>query len=229
MVVSWTEYGPSMSLLEYLLISLPPIPLQRVVRSRNTTNDHYFHRDITEIMHWPDFNYNSIIQEFGPVLNTVRMNPDPFMSPPAAIRDEPLFQNRWAGVAGQLTPIQYDGGSRGALVDNFRPDTAFVVVGGDYATSPNRGRSTVPADMIEYKQVLSQLNWYIRQHKARYGHILTNTEFVAVKRVEETNGRLALASPIPWSAGGHGQLSVLLGIWYLAMLTTRNDWSLEVR
>ncbi|PYI09834.1 hypothetical protein BO78DRAFT_307386 [Aspergillus sclerotiicarbonarius CBS 121057] len=253
------------TLLQYLSISLPTLPLQRVSRSHNTTNSQYNHRDITQILPWPEFNYDSIIQEYGLVLNSSWITPQPFMSPPAAIRDEALLQMRWADMiqprlrralrasfeqlaaavqAGQLTPIQYDGGSTAELVNNFKPDTAFVVLGSDYATSPNRGpgdmkvswkwnsemlHSTEVADQIEYRQVLSQVNWYMRQHKSHYGYILTNTEFVAVRRVEETNGRLALATPIPWSAGGPEQLSVLLGLWYLAMLTSRNDWSLEAR
>ncbi|KAG2001967.1 hypothetical protein GB937_009859 [Aspergillus fischeri] len=51
------------------------------------------------------------------------------------------------------------------------------------------------------KQVLSQVNFYVQQHGARYGYILTNTEFV----------------------GGIGRPSVLLGLWYLGMLAAEND------
>lgn len=48
------------------------------------------------------------------------------------------------------------------------------------------------------------------QHHARHALILTNAEFFAVKRLDG-NGRLALANVIPWTSGGVGQVSVLLG------------------
>ncbi|RAK95539.1 uncharacterized protein BO80DRAFT_429779 [Aspergillus ibericus CBS 121593] len=35
-------------------------------------------------------------------------------------------------------PITFDSGGSAAYVDQFRPDTAFVVVGGTYAESTNR-------------------------------------------------------------------------------------------
>ena len=86
--------------------------------------------------------------------------------------------------------------------------------------------SRVEADQNKYKQVLSQVNFYMKQHGARYGYILTNTEFVAVKRLN-SNGRLAVANPIPWTSGSIGQPSVLLGLWYLGMLVAENNnWAL---
>jgi hypothetical protein len=144
--------------------------------------------------------------------------------------------------ARRLSPVTFDGGGAAALVDQFRPDTAYVVVGGDYATSANRGPgnlkvswkwstslrfSVIGSDQEEYKQALSQLNFYMRQHRTRYGFILTNTEFVAVKRLLG-DGHLAVAAPIPWTSGGVGQSSVLLGLWYLGMLAAEDDnWALD--
>lgn len=105
-------------------------------------------------------------------------------------------------------------------------------LGGTYADSTNRA----PEDMkvswkwrsdyhsqnsylqYQYKQVLSQVNFYMGLHNARHGFLLTNTELVAVKRLDK-NGRLAVSSSIPWRAGGHGQLSVLMGLWYLGRPT----------
>ncbi|KAL5362227.1 hypothetical protein BJX96DRAFT_153620, partial [Aspergillus floccosus] len=57
----------------------------------------------------------------------------------------------------------------------------------------------------------------MEQHNTRRGFILSNAEFVPVKRLDR-NSRLAVATAIPWSGGGIGRLSVLLGLWYLDML-----------
>lgn len=56
----------------------------------------------------------------------------------------------------------------------------------------------------------------MEQHSARYGFILTNSEFVALKRLDG-NGRLAVANLIPWRSGDVGQPSVMLGLWYLGI------------
>ncbi|KAA8643770.1 hypothetical protein EYZ11_008214 [Aspergillus tanneri] len=250
------------SLLQYLSVALPAIPTRDTTRSKNTSNPRYGADDITDITPWLEFNYGIILQRYGAILNAKQIRPDPFMSPPAAIRDEPLFHLRFTELvlprvrralragfeqlapelpARRLSAITFDGGSVAEFIDQFKPDTAYVVVDGSYATSTNRGPgdlkvswkwntsmrfSEALADQNEYKQVLSQVNFYMDQHKARYGFILSNVEFVAVKRLD-TNGRLAVATPIPWTGGGIGQPSVLLGLWYLGMLVAEDDnWSL---
>ncbi|RAQ79518.1 hypothetical protein COH21_012819 [Aspergillus flavus] len=250
------------SLLQYLSVALPAIPIQGAAPSRNTTNPRYGARDITQVVDWPEFNYATIIQRYGGILNSKQIVSDPFRSPPAAIRDEPHFHLRFAELlqprvrralrAGfeelaprlqqlNLVPITFDGGGSAAYIDQFRPDTAFVVMGGTYADSTNRA----PGDMKvswkwrsdyrysqnaffheQYKQALAQVNFYMRQHKARHGFVLTNTELVGVKRLD-TNGHLAVSSAIPWTAGGHGQLTVLMGMWYLGMLAAEEtNWTL---
>lgn len=252
------------SLLQYLSTALPAIPTQGVAPSRNTTNPRYGAEDITGIVPWREFTYRYILQQYGAVLDAKQIRTDPFTSPPAAIRDEPQFQLRFAELvlprvrralragfeqlgpevrARQLSPITFDGGSAAALIDQFKPDTAYVVVGGSYISSTNRGpgdlkvswkwntsmgSSPSVAIQDEYKQVLSQVNFYMDQHGARYGFVLTNTEFVAVKRLDG-KGRLAVANPIPWKSGGIGQPSVLLGLWYLGMLVAEDrSWALNV-
>lgn len=252
----------SQSLLQYLSLALPAIRIQGGARSHNTTNPQYGSRDITGIVPWPEFNYGAILQRYGAILNATQIRPDPIPSPPAAIRDEPQFHTRFVELvlprvrrslragfeqlspqlpALQLSEITFDCGSAAAFIDQFKPDTAYVVVGGNYATSTNRGpgdlkvswkwdtsmrTSRAETDQDEYKQVLSQVNFYMGQHGARYGFVLTDKEFVAVKRLN-ANGRLAVAAAIPWTSGGAGQPSVLLGLWYLGMLVAENNnWAL---
>lgn len=153
------SYGMgTQSLHQYLSTAVPAIPIQGVDPSRNTPDPRYDAADIKHIARWPEFDYEAIAPEIQ---------------------------------APQLSPVTFDGGSAAALVDQFRPQTAYVVVGGDYATSTNRGPgnlkvswnwsislrfSAIGSEQEEYKQALSQLNFYMRQHRTRYGFILTNTE-----------------------------------------------------
>lgn len=79
------------SLLQYLSVALPAIPIQGAAPSRNTTNPRYGAGDISQVVDWPEFNYATIIQRYGGILNSKQIVSDPFRSPPAAIRDEPHF------------------------------------------------------------------------------------------------------------------------------------------
>jgi hypothetical protein len=90
----------------------------------------------------------------------------------------------------------------------------------------------------EFKKVLAQVNFYMKQHQTRYGYILTNTELVPVRRLDN-NGCLELGNPIPWSAsniyepGDPGynpnqvtyrqRLTPLLALWHLAMLAASDQ------
>ncbi|KAI2834845.1 hypothetical protein CAN33_0055040 [Aspergillus niger] len=251
------------SLLHYLSIGLPTIPKQGTNPGPNTTNPQYDADDITQIVPWPEFDYSVIIQRYGELLNSTQIRPDPFTSPPAPLRDEPTFHLRFSDLvmnrvrrglrAGfeqlapelqtrQLSVITIDGGGSARIIDQFRPDAAFIVVGASLTTGVNRApgdlkvswkwRSSMRssqdlADQREYKQVLAQVNFYMEQHNARHGFILSDAELVAVKRLDG-NGRLAVATSIPWASGGAGRLSVLLGLWYLGMLAAENNnWSLH--
>ncbi|KAJ5780242.1 hypothetical protein N7457_005402 [Penicillium paradoxum] len=249
------------TLLNYLSVGLPPIPVGGTAPSRNTTNPRYGAADITQVVSWPEFNYSAIIQQYGVPLRSKQIQPDPIASPPAAIRDESQFQLRFAELilprirrslraafeqlASELTtrrlsPVTFDGGSAAYIIDLFRPDTAFIAVGATSSSNRAPGDLKVSwkwqsswrysqtfAEQREYKQVLAQVNFYMRQHNARYGYILTNTELVAVKRLEG-GGRLAVSTPVPWRGGGVGELSVLLALWYLGMLAAEDaTWFLN--
>ena len=65
------------------------------------------------------------------------------------------------------------------------------------------------------------------QHNARHGLVSTNVELVAVKRLDK-NGQLAVSRSIPWGAGGHGELTVLMALWYNGMLAREEaNWALQ--
>ncbi|CAG8909803.1 unnamed protein product [Penicillium egyptiacum] len=127
----------------------------------------------------------------------------------------------------KLVPITFDGGGSAAYIEQFRQDTAFVTLGDTFANSTNRAPGDIKVSWKwcsgyqylerstlrdEYNQVSSQVNFYMSQHNARHGFMLTNTELVAAKRLDG-NGRLAVSRSIPWTAAGHSQLTVLTVVW----------------
>lgn len=129
------------------------------------------------------------------------------------------------------------------LSGGFRPDTATYEIAAVYGTGPNRAPGEMKPsykwssnmanqpDPIgrDYKQALSQLNFYMLEHRTRYGFICTDREMVAVRRVND-NGELDLSDPIAWNTRGNvnnPQMTVLLAIWYLAMLASDDlNWFL---
>jgi hypothetical protein len=90
---------------------------------------------------------------------------------------------------------------------------AFIIVGADLSTGAirapgdlrSRGSGHLKlvsqnlADQREYKQVLAHVNFYMDQHNARHGFIVSNIELVAVERLDR-DGRLFVATPVLWSA-----------------------------
>lgn len=111
-------------------------------------------------------------------------------------------------VSQQLSEVTIDGRGSARIIDQFRPDAAFIIVGASLSTGVNRApgdlnswkwRSEMQfsqnlADNREYMQVLAQVNFYMDQHNARHGFILSNLELVPAKRLDG-HGRLAVATP----------------------------------
>ncbi|EGE79241.2 hypothetical protein BDDG_02179 [Blastomyces dermatitidis ATCC 18188] len=152
------------------------------------------------------------------------------------------FQHLASQLANlHLTPITIDIGDPAQIIDNFQPDIAFFQADSTLNSSPNRcpgdlkvswkwashwATALSAEDRREYKQVLSQVNFYMKQHNARYGFVLTDTELVPIKRLDG-NGNLLVAQPILWEARGQGRLTILLGLWFLGMLgVADDDWRL---
>ncbi|KAL2369388.1 hypothetical protein RJ035_007362 [Blastomyces gilchristii] len=192
---------------------------------------------------WSEFTYAHIMQLYGTLLQQVQIENEPMPnSPPQPINTEPMFAHLAPQLANlHLTLITVDIGDAAQIINNFRPDIAFFRAGSTLNSSPNRcpgdlkvswkwGSDWAAAesqiDRTEYLQVLSQINFYMKQHNARYGFALTDTELVPIKRLD-ANGNLLVARAIPWEAGGPGRLTVLMGLWYLGMLgAVDDDWQL---
>lgn len=137
------------------------------------------------------------------------------------------------------TPVSFDAGESAATIDTYKPDIAYYDILFAANDGPNRApgdlkpgwkwssslRTGTISDEREYRQGLSQVNWYMKQHRARYGVLLTNEELVAIRRLDY-NGNLQVSNPVPWELRGtteRPQLTVLLELWYLGMLASGNQ------
>ncbi|CAN8097591.1 unnamed protein product [Discula destructiva] len=74
-----------------------------------------------------------------------------------------------------------------------------------------------------------QISTYCYVGETRYGHIMSDTELIAVRvfRLEERNASnevtvrkwsTEVSNPIPWTASGRGTLTVNLPIWWLGVM-----------
>lgn len=139
-----------------------------------------------------------------------------------------------------MTKVSFGVGENAKIMDLSTPDMAYFAldlpVGTDWNRAPGDVKTSwkwntdlaahpMPSYRKEFRQVLSQLNWYMGQHQARYGFILTDRELVVVRRLD-ANGYLELAPSIPFSRGGDAsqpELTVLLALWYLGMLAANDQ------
>ncbi|KAG2413345.1 hypothetical protein HFD88_002534 [Aspergillus terreus] len=139
-----------------------------------------------------------------------------------------------------VTAVEFGSGDFAKAISNYRPDAAYFVSALPSGTGPNRAPGDIKpswkwntalathrlvTSRTEYCQALSQVNYYMNQHRSRYGFILTDQELVVFRR-RDANGNLELAAPIPFAAGGSAQqpqLTVLLALWYLGMLAAQDQ------
>lgn len=85
------------------------------------------------------------------------------------------------------------------------------------ATHPN------PEMRDKYYQGLSKVNWYMKQHRSKYGCIPTDRELVVLRRKDDY-GKLEVSRPVPFTVGGtdeQPEMTVLLALWHLRMLTAQ--------
>ncbi|KAL2819102.1 hypothetical protein BJX63DRAFT_428762 [Aspergillus granulosus] len=139
-----------------------------------------------------------------------------------------------------LTKVSLDVGESAMVTERLKPDTAYFVLALPAGTSCNRAPDDIkpswkwesglalhpsPKMRMEYRQALSQVNWYMKQHHSRYGFLMTDRELVVFRRLDD-DGNLELALPIPFTRGGtvvQTQLTVLLALWYLGMLAAQDQ------
>ncbi|KAF5854837.1 hypothetical protein ETB97_011116 [Aspergillus alliaceus] len=239
------------TLMAYLQHGFHPLPIIEQGQSpQNTRNERYGAADINNVGNWVGFNLASIQQQYGAVLAAARI-PDELVQPssPRPINSESAVRSRIDSYLTNRVPdftvLNYDVGSMAETPGGYTPDQAFFDPNLPAKTRPNRAPGDIkpsykwslglrnhpnPSNRMEFKQVLSQVNFYMRQHNTRYGFVLTDCELVAVRRLDR-NGNLELSASIPWTAKGSAsqpQLTVLLGLGYLGMLAANDQgWALQ--
>lgn len=153
-----------------------------------------------------------------------------------------------------MRSVEFLHGDGAATPKGFRPDYAIAIQSNQPADQKvNRcpGGAKVSwkwqcawrneddlSRLTEFKQVLAQVNWYMKQHETRYCYVCTDEELIPIRRLDR-DGRLELGPRIPWTAsniiepGNLGynsnhatytqSLTPLLGVWYLGMLAANDQ------
>ncbi|KAE8151286.1 hypothetical protein BDV25DRAFT_128890 [Aspergillus avenaceus] len=241
------------SLMTYLQHGPPALPIIEQGQSpQNTRNDRYGAGDIN--------NYGAVLAAARIADEPFQPSPPRPINSETAVRSridsyltDRIIRALRCGFShmqstqqlGNFTIVHYDVGTMAATIENHTPDFAFFDNNLEPKIRPNRGPGDAkpsykwsldmrnnhnPSIRLEFKQVLSQVNFYMMQHHARYGFIITDRELVAVRRLDR-NGNLELSASISWTMKGTAsqpRLTVLLAIWYLGMLTANNQgWYLQ--
>lgn len=146
-------------------------------------------------------------------------------------------------------------GDGAQTIDNFQPDYGMAIKADHLAPEDKANRCPGDAAVSwkwesrwvnspnqkkrdEFEQVLSQVNFYMKQHQTRYGFVCTDRELVPIQTLDH-HGNLQPGPFIPWTAsnivephqpGFHQDhltylhnLTPLLALWYLGMLAARHD------
>ncbi|KKZ68117.1 hypothetical protein EMCG_06227 [[Emmonsia] crescens] len=230
------------TLLDYLMVAPPGIPTENTNKTPNTTNSHYSYRDITGVTPWPEFTYAHIMQHYANVLQQTQIESESMPnSPVPAIKTESMFAFRFNTYIQNRLRRALRAGFQHLAPQLSNMDLTPMTTGSPLGTSPNRcpgdlkvswkwgsGWETALDEAMrrEFYQVLSQINYYMKQNNTQYGFILTDTELILIKWLDG-NGRLQLTQPIQWETKGPERLTILLGLWYLGMLSAaNNDWRL---
>jgi len=146
---------------------------------------------------------------------------------------------------GNRTVVDFGEGSLAQTIDDYVPGRAYFDPSLPMSTRPSRLPGNLKPSYqwslqlrdhpsayyrTQFRQALSQVNWYMKRHRTRYGFILTDRELVAIRRLDD-DGNLELSDSVPWDTVGtedQPRLTVLLALWYLGMLASDNQqWRLE--
>jgi hypothetical protein len=87
-----------------------------------------------------------------------------------------------------------------------------------------------PADTpehVEYRQVLSQVHFYMNEKGTRYGYILTDSEFVALERDAQVYGNLMVSDVVTWDRRGCGGMTLAMALFAIHRMATSN-WTAPI-
>ncbi|KAF8242955.1 hypothetical protein K440DRAFT_664446 [Wilcoxina mikolae CBS 423.85] len=199
----------------------------------------------------PEFTYEELIHQYGHMLhNTVVDKVEAFISPQKGVEHKKLYSE--TGVShfaarsvilqanraleaistadqGRSLMVDNEGRAVGADADRvglLEPGRELRLVGDIKPSwkwqSTWRHAPLHSANDTEYRQVLSQVHYYMNASGVRYGYILTDREFLVVMRHGKTFADIVVSEVVNWEdASG---MNVALAIWYLHMLATDSPW-----
>jgi hypothetical protein len=245
-------------LLEYLQdYEMPEIPVAEdvlMLRPSNTTSKAFGFHDIpTPVKEWGEFNFTNLLQRHSAILNSVLPNgvQNAVISPR---RDAPVrSENQINTVFVRSVYVQLNRALRAtqmpeghtritdqegnAIKDGSSADRIGITddwkqvrLVGDIKPSwkwQSKWRNGKENEE-QYRQVLSQVHYYMNKKGTRYGYVLTDHEFVAVIRTGDAYGDVRVSGAVRWKTVGCGGMSLVMALWYLYMLAAEDSrWCLE--
>jgi len=93
----------------------------------------------------------------------------------------------------------------------------------------DRWKSSSLEDRMDFRQVLAQINYYMRKRRCRYAIAITEVECIAIYRVPGFNGWLKLSEPfpVPWTNSSGGDSEVMTADVALFGLSLWAQWEMN--
>lgn len=148
------------SLLQYLQWGPPGLPEgEHGPSDRNTTNTRYNPLDISLVTHWDDFNLETIMGEFEPLLRSTTIPAEGMPTPSRPVRNEEQIKTQFKcyldgrvrrsfratfaelrakNILGNRAIISFDEGTRAQILEKFQPDIAYFDITLRESTRENR-------------------------------------------------------------------------------------------
>ncbi|KAA8912587.1 hypothetical protein FN846DRAFT_903465 [Sphaerosporella brunnea] len=234
-------------------IEVPSVASRVVPGGPNTRSRHeYRYTDIKRdaLQPWAEFSRSACLARFADALHATRVAEQPaYVSPQKGIaskefaceaevadflrRSLTLHLNRALAAAPGCELQDCGGANVGCSADRVGivfPAREIRLVGDVKVSwkwrSEWRDAPRSSTQNLEYRQVLSQLNYYMNRDNCRWGYVVTDREFVALQRGPEF-GALKVAEAVRLE-GGDRDWGVALAAWHLHMMAALDggEWSL---
>jgi len=217
-------------------------------RPSNTKSDSFSYEDILpNVPAWSDFTFTNLAQRFHAELQVPITAPAAIISPPRPIRTEMGVNNILVrsvyvqvaralrvtklfgdGVEPKSRIVDQDGqsivgGSAGDRIAVAVPSNEIRLVGDikpSWNWKSNWRMSANEREDENFRQVLSQVAYYMNDKGVRYGYVITDAEFVAVRRLGRRYGDVEVSPAVPWR---EGEMSVAFALWAVLTMAAEDD------
>jgi hypothetical protein len=226
----------------------PPSASSTVRFSQNTRSAEYSNKDITyPVKEWSSFSREDCMQRFAQRLRETNVTKPPVLITPQQNHPAQVVSSELAVVAylnrglsvllnraleeSKFSIRDIPGAEAGRAdlqADRIGVSNGQVRIVGDIKVSWKwksswRSEPELSPENKEYRQVLSQLHWYMNTAQCRWGYVLTDMEFVALER-GPTFGDLKVSQAVNWGHKGE-RWGIGLAAWYLHAMANGDGWS----